>query len=87
MKIPERMIHQSFRYCLGRRSYAVGDWCDWFHANFDKIPNDEKAIIKQDLEWAIKRDNESRENGRDYHPLGDGMDRKRWLEVAALLGL
>ena len=38
MKIPDWMIVYSFRYCLGRMTYAVSDFVEWAIENWDNIP-------------------------------------------------
>jgi hypothetical protein len=85
MELPDSMIHQSFRYVLGRMTYAVGVWCDWAVANWDKIPNSEKAIIERELEEAFDLDDTTRRTGgSDFLPLGHDCDRQQWERVRAM---
>ena len=84
MDLPDRMIHQSFRYCLGRMSYAVGDWCQWCRGNWQDIPENEKAIIKRELEDAFEMDDRARAEDWSYKPLGMDMDRREWETVRVL---
>jgi len=86
MNLPDRMIHQSFRYVLGRRSYAVSDWCDWFVKNHKEIPANEMAIIKRELKEAFERDDDARDNERPYLVLGEDCDRACWMKVLKLMG-
>lgn len=86
MELPARMIHQSFRYCLGRRSYSVGDWCDWFIKNHQDIPANEMAIIRRELSEAFQNDDEAREQNRSWRPLGEDCDLANWLKVLLLMG-
>jgi len=85
MNLPDRFIHQSFRYVLGRRSYAVGDWCDWFIANHKDIPATEMRIIRKELKEAFIRDNDARERGSEYLALGEDCDRSCWMKVLKLM--
>jgi len=85
MNLPDRMIHQSFRYVLGRRTYAVSDWCDWFISNHKDIPANEMAIIKKELEEAFERDNAARWSRSSYQPLGEDCDRYQWQKVLNLM--
>ncbi len=84
MKIPPRMIHQSVRYCLGRRSYAVSECCKWLITNWNRIPENEQAIIRHDIDQQIDMDDRCREMEAQHFPLGDDCDRHRWLKVAEL---
>ena len=48
MNLPDFMIYQSFRYCLGRQTYAVSTWVDWAIKNWNNISKiDQKMIIKE----------------------------------------
>ena len=81
MELPERMIHQSFRYVLGRRSYAVGEWIDWAYENWHRIPDWSKNIIKSDLKNEIEIDNHYRkQNDSMFAPLGSHYDRQSWID-------
>ena len=80
MDLPDCMIHQSVRYCLGRMSYAVSECTDWLIANWQEIPENTRAIIKQDVEAQF----EMEQRGYEYYALGDDMDRRQWLAVAEL---
>ena len=85
MDLPERMIHQSFRYCLGRMTYAVSEWCDWAVANWDKIPEGEKQIIGKELEEAFTRDAILMPKERPhFSPLGHNQDKQQWERVRRL---
>jgi len=87
MNCPDWMIHQSVRYCLGRRSYVVSECTDWLIKNWHEIPENTRAIIKQDVEMQFGMDDrcrDIRDSSNIYSPLGDDCDRKRWLQVAEL---
>jgi len=74
--MPTRMIHQSFRYVLGRASYAVSDWVDWAVAYWDEIPGEEKRIIVRELEEAFDH--------RDPDHMGMECDRREWVRIRVL---
>jgi hypothetical protein len=76
----------SFRYYVGRMSYAVSDFCSLLIANWETLPERTRNLIKRDLEEAFKRDDEAREDGREYLPLGHDCDRAQWMRVRALWG-
>ena len=54
MDLPDCMIHQSVRYCLGRRSYAVSECTDWLIANWQEIPEGTRVTIKRDVEMLFE---------------------------------
>ena len=78
------MIIAAVRYCLGRQSYIVGDCCDWIIANWQDWSERTRNLIQSDIEEEFKRDDESREEGREFHPLGMDMDRAEWERVRRL---
>lgn len=79
MELPEWMIHQSFRYCLGRCSYAVGQFCDWAVENWDNIPDMDRQLIIQELEDAFELDEET-----PHSLLGMNCDKQEWSRIRAL---
>lgn len=86
MYLPDFMIYQSFRYVLGRRTYAVGMWCDWAVENWERIPEHDKLLIKKELNEAFKRDEKERKKtGKtSFLTLGDRCDRAQWDRVREL---
>jgi hypothetical protein len=85
MNLPERFIHQTTRYVMGRTTYAVHEHCDWLVAHWDRIPEAERRVIQQDLEEAFGRDDRAREMGsKDCLWLGHDCDRNDWERVRAL---
>jgi hypothetical protein len=74
--------HHSYRYCVGRMTYAVTDYCNMFLEHFDNVPYDAKKLILRDLKDEFERDNWSRDTGSSYaHPLGHNCDRAAWQNV------
>jgi len=85
MNLPDRMIHQSFRYVLGRRTYAVSDWCNWFIVNHKDISKNEMFIITRELKEAFDSDNDARDYNRTYLALGEDCDRECWQKVLDII--
>ena len=78
------MAVAAFRYCLGRRTYIVSDCVEWLCENWQKFPENVRAVIKRDLESEFAKDDEARDQGQDYKPLGWDCDRAEWQKVRAL---
>lgn len=85
MELPDRFIHQATRYVMGRKTGAVHFHCRWLLANWGRIPEAERNIIRRDLEEAFGRDDRARQMGTsDWFWLGDDCDRQDWEQVRAL---
>ena len=84
MDLPDRFIHQTTRYILGRRTYAVAEHTEWLIENWHRIPDHEKAIIQKDLEREFFQDDILREHNLFSGPLGMTCDRREWEKVRAL---
>lgn len=78
------MVIAAVRYCIGRMSYIVSDCADWIIANWNEWPANTREIIKRDIEDEFKRDDEARDDGREWRPLGWDCDRKEWERVRRL---
>ena len=78
------MVKAAVRYCIGRMTYIVSDCADWIIANWKDWPKNTQEIIKRDLEEAFKSDDEAREGGSKWKPLGWDCDRKEWERVRRL---
>mgnify|MGYP003441886102 FL=1 len=79
------MAVAAVRYCLGRMSYIVGDCADWLCEQWPNIEPKMRIVIERDIREAVKRDTESREGGREHHPLGMDMDREQWMRMLAMI--
>lgn len=79
------MAVAAVRYCLGRMSYIVGDCADWLCQQWPNIKPSMRAVIERDIREAVQRDDEARERGDTYKPLGMDMDREQWLRVLAMI--
>lgn len=78
------MALAAVRYCLGRMSYIVGDCCDWLRVAWPALKPSIRTIIARDIDEAFARDDEARERGDQYKPLGMDMDRAQWAAVRGL---
>jgi hypothetical protein len=74
------MVISAVRYCIGRRSYIVGDCVDWILANWSDWPANVKTIIQRDLEQEF----EKAAQNPDWKPLGYDLDKREWEKVRAL---
>lgn len=74
----------AFRYCLGRRTYAVADCVTWLVHSWPLLNDDAKTIIRRDLEEAFERDDRDLKEGANRYSLGMDMDRREWERVRRL---
>ena len=80
---PSRMVSQAVRYCLGRKSYAVGECCDWVIKHWHELPEHTRALIEKDVEQEFVYDANARKQGiEDW--LGHECDRADWEKVRSL---
>ena len=80
----ELMAIAAVRYCLGRRSYIVGDCADWLIEVWTELNQRTRSTIQQDIEKAFSDDDEARELCTQHFPLGMDMDRAEWTRVRKL---
>lgn len=78
------MVIAGFRYCLGRRTYIVGNCADWLIEQWPNFEENTKDVIKRELEEKFSRDDTARSRNDDYLPLGDDCDRAEWERVRGL---
>lgn len=67
-------IIQSFRYCLGRRSYAVSDCVKILQQYWNKLPGFLQRQIQNDIREALKLDH-----------AGDQCDQFQWSKILKLV--
>ena len=79
----DMMAIAAVRYCLGRMTYIVSDCADWLIDAWPTIKPCAQKAIERDISEAFKLDDEAREAGRQYKPLGMDIDRKQWERVRA----
>jgi hypothetical protein len=74
----------AFRYYLGRQTYAVSDFCELLRSQWQTLPERTQMLIKRELENTFMRDDEYREKGSRFMPLGHDCDRAEWEKVREL---
>lgn len=75
----------SFRYHLGRQTYAVGMFCEMLLRHWHEIDSKTQNLIRNELAEEIARDNKAREEGWTVKPLGADIDRAEWVTVAKVI--
>lgn len=75
----------AFRYHLGRQTYAVGMFCEMLLKHWRDIPEKTQNLIRRELADAIAKDNEARNEGAQYKPLGADIDRAEWIKVYSMI--
>ena len=78
------MAIAAVRYCLGRMTYITSDCSEWLVAQWPNIQQSARAVIQRDIDDAFARDDEAREAGDNYKPLGWDCDRVAWQRVREL---
>ena len=78
------IIVAAFRYCLGRRTYVVGEYARLLVKIWSLLSGNTKNLIHLELEEEFKRDDKARADGLDYKPLGLDCDRAEWSRVRKL---
>lgn len=72
------------RYAIGRMSYFPSWACEIITRHWDVLNEGTRECIRRDVEEAIQRDNDARERGEEYKPLGMDCDRATWIRLAEL---
>lgn len=72
------------RYYMGRMTYAVAEFCDLLKAEWPKLHDATKALIKRDVMEEIHRDDLARQRSAMTKPLGSNCARAAWDGVAEL---
>jgi hypothetical protein len=70
----------AFRYCLGRKSYVVSDFCEEATRKIKQINDHFLLLLEKELIEAIQKDDIERANGEIHKTLGWDCDRKEWVE-------
>lgn len=74
----------AFRYYCGRMTYAVSDFCEMLVAAWPTLTPSLRNLIAGELEGEFRRDDEMRDRGASYLPLGNQCDRESWERVRGL---
>lgn len=70
----------AFRYCLGRKSYVVSDFCEEATRKIKQINDHFLLLLEKELIEAIQKDDTERANGELHKTLGWDCDRDKWGE-------
>jgi hypothetical protein len=81
----QTLFLQAFRYALGRRTYAVQDTADIIKKYWHQLDSKTQLLIGRDLNEAITKDTNLRNDGANHRPLGMDMDRAVWLDLAKFI--
>jgi len=71
----EVLMINATRYCLGRRSYAVGEQCDILKRHWNELTTGTRLVIIHDVEEALASEN----------PPGMDQDVREWEHLAKAL--
>lgn len=71
------MLLYSMRYAFGRRSYAVGEVCDWIRAYQQLLTTERLEQIAREVNEELER--EEKQN----RFLGDECDHRTWMTLVA----
>ena len=75
----------AFRYCLGRMTYVVSDYCEEATRKIRQITDHFLLLLEKELSEAIQKDDEQRANGEPYKTLGMDCDRGDWVKFFGLV--
>ena len=79
-KKDSEIVFYAFRYCLGRMSYAVNDFCSYATGNIRKIGKHELELMDKEITEAQKWD-DAQEKKEFHGRLGMECDRQDWLNL------
>jgi hypothetical protein len=71
------LVHQSFRYCMGRRTYAIKNFCDWAEKYWKEFSIRDKELIERELKEELDR----AEKFPDFGWLGSKYDVQTWKDL------
>lgn len=74
----------SFRYHVGRQTYAVADFCEMLIQQWATLPAHCQNLIRSDLEEEFTHDDNDRVDGSKIKALGHDCDRSEWEQVRKL---
>lgn len=74
----------AFRYYLGRKTYAVGDFVTELVRAWPTLPDRAQVIIRRDLNQAFTDHFRALAEGREYSPLGMTQDVQEWDKVRTM---
>lgn len=72
------------RYYMGRRTYAVSDFCEMLRHQWASLPRHVRMLIARDVDDAFRADDKWREISDTTRALGHDCDRAAWEKVREL---
>ena len=75
------IVFYAFRYCLGRMTYAVSDFCSYATAHIRKIGSHELELMDKEITEADDADKADATTTRYCSRLGWDCDRADWLRL------
>lgn len=83
------LIVYAARYAMGRKSYAVGEVTDWIEDHWDVLSSHVKNQIQEDIRRRVEDEAHARvlhdnPERKPPQPLGQDIDRERWLRILNL---
>ena len=77
-----RITFYAFRYCLGRMTYAVSDFCEYATVHVKDILTNDLALMDKEITEAEKSDSTPEKAGSFWGKrLGMDCDRADWLKL------
>jgi hypothetical protein len=71
----------AFRYCLGRMTYAVSDFCRQATAKVAELGTHQLEMMDKEITEAERQDTDDRIRERCVKALGWDCDREMWLKL------
>ena len=75
----------AFRYCLGRKTYVVSNYCEEASRKIRKITDHFLLLLEKELSEAIHEDDEQRAKNEQYKTLGYDWNRDDWVKLFGLV--
>jgi len=75
----------AFRYCLGRMTYIVSNFCEEASRKINRINDHFLLLMEKELIEATQQDNAERARGERCRTLGWDCDRDEWIKFTAVV--
>ena len=83
-KKDSEIVFYAFRYCLGRCTYAVDDFCNYAIEHVSVIGRHELELMDKEITEAQEWD-DAREKKEFHGQLGMDCDRRSWLNLREVI--
>lgn len=80
------LVVGAFRYYLGRKTYAVSEFCYFLITHWESFSDRTRNLIQTDLEEQVKKEHQFKPSplGMNTTFFGHLCDKKEWEQVRAL---